>query len=170
MPNYTPTPVATGATVNPAAIQTELENIADAHNTHDTGDFPADSVPLSAIINDKSVFPLDIGVQGALNGPILANVEQNCLVIPIACTLIAVSAIALSITDGGDVNLYHETDAVDVLSADIEIRVALTAYTGTINKTDFAAGDVITIRTDILAADVITGLNFTLWFKSDHTT
>lgn len=175
MPNFNPITVVTGATINPAAILQNLEAIAAAHNTHETGDFPADCVPLSAIINDHSVFPVTFGIQGTLTGPILANVQHSCLVIPNDCTLIAVSVVASAIDangNGGDVNIYHETDATDVLSADITVDDVLVEFKGTINKTDFSAGDILTIRAAIdgVQPDLITGLNFTLWFKAAHTT
>ncbi len=175
MPNFTPTPVAGGGVIDPDAIVVELEAIAAAHNTHAAGDFPADCVPLAALVNDYAATPIDIGVQGAQAGAIvMLGTPQTSLVIPYDCTLIAVSAVVSVIGGagaGGSVNLYHETDAVYVLGSDLAIPVALTAYSDSAPaKTDLTAGDVLTVRLAVAAGESITSPNLTLWVKAQHTT
>jgi hypothetical protein len=169
MPQYTVAPVADAGTIDPAVILAELEKIAAAFNTHESGDFAADCIPLAALQNQKSIFTVNFELEIGPAGAVVIGTIQKLLVIPFDCTLVDLRVIAASVTNHNETTkLYHETDAVDICS-EVTLADDATAYQETPTKTDFTAGDVISLRVSQDAGATISGLQWTMAIKADHT-
>jgi hypothetical protein len=173
MPPFVPFNVTSGGQIDPEKLNELLQLIAAAFNTHETGDFPADSVPITAVVADQSQAPTYLGKQGTIAAGAVIGTQQIDITVPFDCTLLGGFCVAraLSATPNALVesNIYHEDDATYLWAANVTLNEdAVPKNAGTPAKTDLTAGDVLTLRVVTPGAETVSDIVWTLLVKSTH--
>jgi hypothetical protein len=171
MGQFTRTSPSAGAGITAAYVDGELAKIETAHNTHATGDFPADCVPVTAVANDMADFCIVLQhntAVGAAQTYATARTEGVGYT-PMAFTLVAVTVIAGAVTVGAGntgCKLYY-----DGAAASNEMALAA-ARTGLIDSapvvTAFSAQKNLEIRVNNGAGDDASGITMILHCKKQH--
>lgn len=171
MGQYTPSYPSGDSGITKTYIQGELGSIASAHNTHETGDFPADCVPNSALVSNKAKH-WDKLFREYLGAGIAIGTHQMDLPIPTSMTLKKVKAYSTSIGTGGShqVDVYHNS-GVSVLNSPITIAAAGTVYSGSISGGSYSLSenDYLSLRVVTPASTgFLTNIVVVVYFEDVH--
>ncbi len=168
MGQYARTSPSTGTVITAAYLDGEFAKIETAHNTHTTGDFPANSVPQTALVNGQSYFAMHLRYYAQI--PINQTATKYAqVVVPVNCTLVKVKAVVMAVTATASVDVYDEGagPAATVLSSPITIAAATTAYSRTVG-TAFLEDDILSLRATTNGTGLLDGTEVTLLFKANH--
>lgn len=154
--------------ITSAYINSELGKIADAHNTHATGDFGAGVVPNSALATPNSIMCLQLNVESVGVGQ--ADVKFDQVVIPAGCTLMSAKVVCSAVSANASIDIHELSsagvDAGSIISgASQAIAAANTVYTPTLTVTEFVSGEQLALYATTDGAGTLTDLNVTLKFK-----
>ena len=173
MPPFVPINVTSGGQIDPEKLNEVLALIAAAFNTHETSDFPADCVPVTAVVADQAQAPVYLGKQGQIIAGAIIGTQQIDITVPYDCTLLGGFCVArsLSATPAATVesNIYHEDDAVYLWVANVTLAEdGIAVNAGAPAKTDLTAGDVLTLRVITPGAETVDDIMWTLLVKAQH--
>lgn len=178
MGKYTRTTFTASTAISGSALWDEFDKIAKAHNVHVASDFTSsyvsstyNTIPPGAVIYKKDYFTMHLQVNAQKTGSLASTTQVAYCTVPFACTLVRGYAIAITVGAGGtqQVAIYKEATTDTKVFTNVTLAAGATPYdAGAPLIADLAAGDVLSMRLVLPAAETTTGLSFTLLAKSFH--
>ncbi len=174
MGQYSQASASSDTAITSDYINQELGKLATAHNTHETGDFPVNSVPNTALVENQQDRSLQLIKASVGSGQAVGTV-QTMIPIPEDCTLTKVKVMVTSIGSGGthQVDIYdNQGTPASVLTGPITVAASGTVYSGTISGTTKSLNedDFLSLRCITPASTgAFTEVNVVLYFKDNHT-
>lgn len=176
MGQFTPTTISAGATDLVDKLNTIFSDIATAHNSHSTGDFPSGSVPITALTAAYYTWTMRLTpavLAGSNTGCLTAGLTTATVLDEFPCprgaTVASVKAIALGVSGGTPVIDVYK-NGTTILSTGVSIAAANTVYSGSVSVTSAAASDIFSLRATTAAGVTANGVVVIVEFKAQLTT
>ena len=166
MPQYTPTLLSNNTAIDADLINTELQAIQTAHNSHATGDFGATCVPQTALVSGNAPFFDTIFIASVVGAKTTADIIAY-IVVPFTCTLKNVRYIADTLGDAISTIAIYKNGVLNQTAT--TLAAADTGYSVTsFTSSSFVAGDIISIRCVVAGGVTHTNVSATLAFYAAH--
>ena len=178
MGKYTKATFTASAAISGDGLWDEFDKIAKAHNKHVATDFTSsyttgtyNTIPPGAVICKNGYFSMHLQVNATQTGSLALTTQVAYCTVPFACTLVRGMVIAATVGAGGTQKaVVYREDTPDVkVFSDVTMAAAGTPYdASTPQMADLSAGDVLSLRLVLPAAETTSYLSYTMLAKARH--